>query len=79
MFSVLEESYIKSLINTYKKYGYNYYVVHTVTESDNEYDFYIYFSKDDIVFSNSYAFTLSDNSLMVKVDSSSRNNSPYNK
>lgn len=78
MFSALEESYIKSLINTYKKEGYSYYVVHTVNETDNEYDFYIYFSKDEIVFSDSYTFELSDNSLMLKVDSSSRNDNSYN-
>lgn len=78
MFSTLEENYIKSLINTYKKEGYSYYVVHTVTETDNEYDFYIYFSQDEIIFTNSYTFELSDNSLMLKVDSSSRNDNSYN-
>lgn len=78
MFSALEESYIKSLINTYKKHGYSHYVVHTVTENDNIYDFYIYFSRDEITFSNSYTFELSDNSLMLKIDSSSRNDNNYN-
>ena len=38
MFSSLEVDYILSLINTYQRLGYKYYMCHTITENDNSYN-----------------------------------------
>lgn len=77
MFSQNEENYIKSLINTYHKDGYNYYICHTVTESDNVYDVYIYFSKKEIKAISRDTFDVTDG-VYIQLDSSSRNDNSYN-
>lgn len=77
MFTQVEENYILALINSYKKDGYNYYLAHTVTETDNNYDIYIYFSKEEIVAISNNIFDLS-NCICVRIDSSSRNDNSYN-
>lgn len=77
MFSVQEENYIKGLIASYYKHGYKYYLCHTVTESNNTYDFYIYFSKEEISAITSDTFELK-NAVFMKVDSSQRNDNGYN-
>lgn len=77
MFSQVEENYIKALINTYKKQGYKYYICHTVTENNNEYDVYIYFSKEEIKAINRTTFDL-NNSLYIQLDTSTRNDNSYN-
>lgn len=77
MFSQVEENYIKALINTYKKQGYDYYICHTVTENDNNYDIYIYFSKEEIKAVSNNMFDLT-NAIYIQLDSSSRNDSGYN-
>lgn len=78
MFSTSEVEYLKSLLNVYCNLGYKNYVAHTVTETDNEYDFCVYLSKDKITSSDSNTFNLSDNSIVVYVDSTSRNDNSYN-
>lgn len=70
MLSAIESDYIKGLISVYKAKGYNYYVCHTVTEQNNEYDFCIYFSKDITAISND-VFSVK-NGIKIYVDSTSR-------
>lgn len=77
MFTQVEENYIKSLINTYKKQGYDYYICHTVTENDNNYDIYMYFSKEEIKAVSNTTFDLT-NAIYIQLDSSNRNDSGYN-
>ena len=77
MFSQQEIDYILSLINTYRRLGYKYYVCHTVTEDNNNYDIRIYFSKKEIKAITSSTFDLT-NAIQIDVDSSSRNDNSYN-
>lgn len=72
MFSTVELDYLKGLINSYFMKGYKYYVAHTVTESNNDYDIYIYISKEKITASNSNTFILPEGTLFIKIDSSYR-------
>ena len=50
---------------------------HTVTESNNVYDVYIYFSKKEIKAITSDTFDITDG-LLVKIDSSQRSDNSYN-
>lgn len=77
MFTQTEENYIKALINTYKKKGYNYYLCHTVTEDNNNYDISLYVSKEEIKAVSGSVFDLT-NAVCIQIDSSSRNNNNYN-
>ena len=77
MFTQVEENYIKSLINTYKKEGYKYYLCHTVTENNNDYDICLYVSKEEIKAVTSASFDVT-NAVKIYIDSSSRNDSGYN-
>lgn len=72
MFTDVELNYIKSIVNTYKKHGYKYYLCHTVTERYNDYDATIYLSKEPIKASTENTFVL-NNALVINIDSSSRN------
>lgn len=72
MFSQVEIDYIKSLVNVYRDKGYMYYLAHTVTERNNEYDICIYFSKEEIDASTDEIFNI-NNALVIYIDSSSRN------
>lgn len=78
MFSSVEIDYLKGLLNVYIKNGYKYYVAHTITQNNNNYDFVVYLSKDKITSHSSSSFYLSDNSIVIYVDSSSRNDNNYN-
>lgn len=78
MFSAVESEYLRGLLNVYKEQGYKYYLAHTITESDNDYDFCVYLSQDKITSSAPNKFNLSDNSIVIYVDSSSRNDNSYN-
>lgn len=78
MFTAVESDYLKGLLNVYREQGYKYYVAHTVTESDNVYDMYVYLSKDEIISTSPSDFELSDNSIVIRIDSSSRNDNSYN-
>lgn len=72
MFTATEENYLKGLISVYAKQGYNYYICHTVTEINNDYDVYIYFSKKEIKAITPTTFDVTD-SVFIKIDSSTRN------
>lgn len=76
MFSQVEENYIKGLISSYRKLGYNYYICHTITENNNDYDIAIYFSKDEIKAITATSFDIS-NGVYIRIDSSQRNDSGY--
>ena len=78
MFSAVESEYLRGLLNVYKEQGYKYYLAHTITESNNDYDFCVYLSQDKITSSSPNKFNLSDNSIVIYVDSSSRNDNSYN-
>ena len=78
MFTAVENEYLKGLLNVYKEQGYKYYVAHTVTETDNNYDMYVYLSKEKITSSSPTTFNLADNSIVIYIDSSSRNDNSYN-
>ena len=71
MFSTVEESYIKGLISSYYQKGYKFYVVHTITENNDEYDACIYFSKSEIKAITPLTFDVT-NGVCIKLDSSSR-------
>ena len=48
MLSDVELDYVLSLINTYFKLGYKYYLVNTITDNDVIYDIDVYISKEEI-------------------------------
>ena len=48
MLSQIELEYVKGVLNAYYAKGYKYYLVHSVTEYNNEYDVCIYLSKEKI-------------------------------
>lgn len=72
MFSAVEENYIKGLISSYYKEGYSYYICHSVTETNNSYDIYIYLSKNEITAITPLTFDVTDG-IFLKIDSSTRN------
>lgn len=75
MFSVAQQEYIKSIIPTYAKEGYRYYLVFTnsVGSSSGSYysepDIYFYFSKKEITGETAYRFTFKGDVLVVSVRS----------
>lgn len=72
MFTQVESDYIKSLINVYREQGYKYYLAHTVTERNNEYDIRLYISKEEIKATTDDIFDI-QNAIVINIDSSSRN------
>lgn len=77
MLTAVEENYVKGLINQYRQEGYVYYVCHTVTEQDNQYDVYLYLSKDKIIAITQTSYEITGG-IFIKIDSSNRNDSGYN-
>lgn len=77
MFSSLEEDFILSIIQTYAKDGYKYYMAHTITENNNNYDICLYLSKKDITAYDNYTYLI-ENGLCIYIDSSPRNDNGYN-
>ena len=75
MFSTAQQEYIKSIIPTYAKEGYRYYIVtsNSVGSSSGSYysepDLYFYFSKKEISAKTGYRFIFEDNALVVSVRS----------
>lgn len=76
MLTAVESDYIKNLILTYRKMGYDKYLCHTITDSSNDYDICIYFSKNGIeaVTDTYYDVT---NGIKVLIDSSSKSSHNY--
>lgn len=77
MLTTQEIEYIKCLLPVYYKYGYKNYVCHTLTNNYEDFDIYLYLSKDSIVSDNKNQFIFTNNSILLKIDSSSRNESNY--
>ena len=73
MLSQIELDYVRALLNAYYAKGYKYYVVHTVTEYNNEYDICIYLSKEEITALNDNYFS----GLKLLVDTSTRTSNNY--
>lgn len=72
MFSTAQQAYIESLIPTYAKEGYRYYVVHTDTNTgyyNSDPDLQFYFSKSKISAESAYSFRLPDDFVSVSVRS----------
>lgn len=77
MLTDVELDYVLSLINTYFKLGYKYYLVNTITDNDVIYDIDFYVSKNEIKAVSKTTFDLTE-AVHIKIDSSNRNNSQYN-
>lgn len=79
MLSSQEQEYIKSLIDTYFKNGYKYYLLvsrRTQYNSD-DYEYFLYCSRTDISGMGSNMFYVG-NGILVKIDTSVKNtNSNY--
>lgn len=75
MFTAVEYTYLKDLVNTYILNGdYNYYLAYTNTDLSGSYtsdtiDFYVIFSKDNIE-GSSNTFSIPSKSLSIGVNSS---------
>lgn len=86
MFSTSQQQYIQTLIPTYAKEGYKYYVVYSNTMVNNSYyatadpDLYAVFSKKTISAEDAYTFNFEDSAILVSVRSSnySSNSSAVN-
>ena len=77
MLSENEYDYLLGLINVYKKQGYNYYLCSTISNRDIDYDFIVYFSKNEIKDLDSLEFLLED-AVIIQINSNSYN-TDYNK
>ena len=78
MLSSTELEYVKALINSYYAKGYTNYVVHTVTENNNDYDICIYLSKTEIESVTDNYFSI-DDGLQIYIDSSGKSNYSTNR
>ena len=77
MLSVQELEYVKSLINTYKKQGYNYYLLTTNSNNDVSADIYLFLSKEEIKALDDVTFSIV-NGIKINIDYSYRyNENPY--
>lgn len=77
MLSVQEFEYVKSIINTYQKQGYKYYVVVTNSNADINTDIYVYLSKDEIKALDDITFTI-NNGIRINIDNTYRYNEQNN-
>ena len=73
MLSEQQLNYAKSIINTYQKQGYKYYLCISNSDRNINVDFYIYFSKDEIKAIDQTSFTIK-NGICISV----RTNYRYN-
>lgn len=83
MFSDLEYTYLKNIIDTYILQGdYTNYIAYTYTNisgtySNDYYDFYVILSNSEII-ANGYSFTIPGNSLKISVNSKSASRNATN-
>lgn len=75
MFSAVQETYVKSLIEVMRDKGYSNYIARTITETGNNYKLDIIFSQTVITGSNLTSYSIT-NGIRYQVDSSafSQNN-----
>lgn len=76
MLSVQELEYVKSLINTYKSKGYNYYLCCTNSDNNVDTDIYLYLSKSEIRALTDTAFSITDG-IRINIDTSYNYNKQY--
>lgn len=84
MFSTAQIEYVKSLVPTMRKNGYDYYIAYTdtVRDSSNPVDLYILFSKDEITANSLYSYSVPAGSVTYRLitnnasSSSSSNKDP---
>lgn len=76
MLSVQELEYVKSLINTYKSKGYNYYLCCTNSDNNVDTDIYLYLSKSEIKALTDTAFSITDG-IIINIDTSYNYNNQY--
>lgn len=83
MFSTAQQTYIESLLPTYAKEGYKYYVAYTNTVANSGYgstavpDLYVVFSKKTISAKDAYSYVISNDSILVTVRSGNYSSSSY--
>ena len=68
MLSDSELNYIIGLINRYKQEGYDYYLLHTVSDEDSGYNICLYLSKEQIIANTSDKFVLPDLTLELHIN-----------
>lgn len=73
MLTSVESDYIKSLVSTYMNHGFKYYMVHSITDSNNDYDMCLYMSKNKIEALSDNYFQV-EKGIRVYIDSSSKSN-----
>ncbi len=73
MLSVQEENYVRSIINTYKKQGYDYYLCQSNNDTNVATDIYLYFSKEEIKALDKNIFVIK-NGIQINIDTSYRYN-----
>lgn len=74
MLNDVQYTYAQSLINTYRKEGYNYYLLHDVTRNvpDGQlYSMYLYISKTPFTALSTTRFTNAGDVVRVAIDTSS--------
>lgn len=69
MLSDTDKDFLLGLISAYKKDGYKYYLCSTISDRNSEYDFVIYFSKEEIQSLSNLQFKLK-NAIVLQIDSS---------
>ena len=77
MLSEYEYDFFLGLLNVYIKLGYNFYLCSTISNRDIDYDFIVYFSKNEIKDLDSLEFLLED-AVVIQINSNSYN-TDYNK
>lgn len=70
MLNVQSHEYVRSLINTYRKQGYKYYLCCTNSDNNINTDIYLYLSKNEIIAISDTVFSI-DNGIRVNIDTSS--------
>lgn len=73
MLSVQEQDYVRSIINTYKKQGYDYYLCYTNSDTTIATDIYLYFSKEEIKVLDKNIVSIK-NGIQINIDTSYRYN-----
>lgn len=71
MFSTAQTDYVKSLVPTLRKAGYDYYLAYTDNErTTGSPDLYIIFSKDEIIANNLYSYSIPEYSVRYAITTS---------
>lgn len=79
MLNTSEQEYIKSIIDTYKKYDYKYYVLisRRTNYYTDDFEYFLYMSKKKIETSYSNTFSIFDG-ILLKIDTTTKSNNNEN-